>query len=233
LVATTLVSSCELATVTVASTASAVVVHSVLNPNVTTQIVLVERTLTGAVNVPDTPYNPNDPIVTGGGVPVSGALVELIDSTGKTAPGVEDRTITVNSRGTGVYRIALGGSGLSAVRLGMRYKLHIHTLEGEDVTAFTRVPAPEVTSSGALTRSFNRDQDTMIVQWTRAPKARTYAVRVESPFGPFFLFTDSTRFRLTGGLRNVFAGDLQRVFIPGFRQAPTTIRSPAPASSVE
>jgi hypothetical protein len=43
-------------------------------------------------------------------------------------------------------------------------------------------------------------------------------VRVESPFGPFFLFTDSTRFRLTGGLRNVFAGDLQRVFIPGFRQ---------------
>lgn len=192
--------------------------HSVLNPNVTTQIVLVERTLTGAVNVPDTPYNPNDPIVTGGGVPVSGALVELIDSTGKTAPGVEDRTITVNSRGTGVYRIALGGSGLSAVRLGMRYKLHIHTLEGEDVTAFTRVPAPEVTSSGALTRSFNRDQDTMIVQWTRAPKARTYAVRVESPFGPFFLFTDSTRFRLTGGLRNVFAGDLQRVFIPGFRQ---------------
>jgi len=218
LVATTLISSCELATVTVASTAPSVVVHSVLNPNVTTQIVLVERTLTGAVTIPDAAYNPNDPIVTGGGVPVSGALVELIDSTGKTAQGVEDRTITVNGRGTGLYRIALGGSGLSAVRLGMRYQLHVHTLQGEDVTAFTRVPAPEVTSSGALTRSFNRDQDTMIVQWTRAPKARTYAVRVESPFGPFFLFTDSTRFRLTGDLRNVFAGDLQRVFIPGFRQ---------------
>ena len=48
--------------------------------------------------------------------------------------------------------------------------------------------------------------------------ARSYAVRVESPFGPFFLFTDSTAIRLTGDLRNIFAGDLQRVFIPGFRQ---------------
>jgi hypothetical protein len=43
-------------------------------------------------------------------------------------------------------------------------------------------------------------------------------VRIESPFGPFFLFTDSLAFRLTGELRNLFAGDLQRVFVPGFRQ---------------
>ena len=50
------------------------------------------------------------------------------------------------------------------------------------------------------------------------PNARSYAVRIESPFGPFFLFTDSPAIRLTGDLRNLFAGELQRVFIPGFRQ---------------
>jgi hypothetical protein len=86
------------------------------------------------------------------------------------------------------------------------------------VTAFARIPAPEVTSSGGFTRTFNRDRDTLLAQWTRVQQARTYAVRVESPFGPFFLFTDSTRFRMTGDVRNLFAGDLQRVFIPGFRQ---------------
>ena len=98
-----------------------------------------------------------------------------------------------------------------------------------------------------MTRTLNRDHDALIAQWTRVPNARSYAVRVESPFGPFFLFTDSTAIRLTGDLRNLFAGDLQRVFIPGFRQdmivaavdrtstttiGRTTIRSPAPASSV-
>jgi len=218
LVATTLSSSCKIGEVTVSNTAPVIVVHSVLNPSVGAQLVLVERTLSGAITIPDTTFDPNDPIVTAGGVPVSGALVELIDSTGRSVRGVEDVTVRTDGRGAGVYRIATGFSGIPAIRLGMRYQLHVHTLEGEDVTAFTRVPAPEVTSSGALTRTFNRDRDTVNVQWSPTPKARTYAVRIESPFGPFFLFTDSTRFRLTGELRNLFAGDLQRVFIPGFRQ---------------
>jgi hypothetical protein len=69
-----------------------------------------------------------------------------------------------------------------------------------------------------LSRTFNRDHDAVFAQWNRAPGARAYAVRIESPFGPFFLFTDSTAIRLTGELRNLFAGDLQRVFVPGFRQ---------------
>jgi hypothetical protein len=215
LVATTLVASCELGTVIVPRTAPAIVVHSVLNPSATTQVVLVERSLSGAITIPDTSFDPSDPIVTAGGVPVSGALVELIDSTGKTVRGIEDKLASTTGRGAGVYRIALGSGSL---RLGMRYQLHIHSVEGEDVTAFTRVPAPEFTSTGGFTRTFNRDRDTLNVQWNRTPKTRTYAVRVESPFGPFFLFTDSTRFRMTGDVRNLFAGDLQRVLIPGFRQ---------------
>jgi hypothetical protein len=206
---------CSLGEVTVAKTSPAIVVHAVLNPSAAAQAVLVERTLSGAITIPDTSFDATDPIVSGGGIPVSGALVEIIDSTGKVVAGVEDRTLSTNGHGAGVYRVPLGTGSL---RLGARYQLHVHTLDGADVTAFSRIPAPEVTSSGGFTRTFNRDRDTLFVQWNRVPKARSYAVRVESPFGPFFLFTDSTRFRMTGDVRNLFAGDLQRVFIPGFRQ---------------
>jgi hypothetical protein len=217
LLAAALVSSCELDKVTVNKTTATVVVHGVLNANATTQVVLVERTLTGAVTIPeDVPFDGADPIVTGGGVPVSGATAEITDSTGRVFRGVEDKTLTgSNGKGAGVYRFPLGPP---ALRLGMRYQLHIRTAEGEDVTAFTRVPRPLVATLGGLTRTFNRDRDTLLVFWNRVANARSYAVRVESPFGPFFLFTDSSRFLMTGELRNLFAGDLQRVFIPGFRQ---------------
>jgi hypothetical protein len=41
---------------------------------------------------------------------------------------------------------------------------------------------------------------------------------VETPNGPWFLFSDSTRFALSGTLRNFFASDLPSVFYPGFEQ---------------
>jgi hypothetical protein len=206
--------SCELGTITVAKTQPSIVVHAVLNPSVSTQVILVERTLTGAIPVHDTTFNPNDPIVSDGGIPVSGARVEIIDSAGSVQSGVEDLKTLNNGQGAGVYRVPFPNS----LRLGMRYQLHIVTPQGEEVTAFTRVPFPEFASTGALTRTFNRDRDSIVVAWKRVPAARAYALRVESPFGPFFLFTDSLRFRLMGDLRNLFASDLQRVFIPGFRQ---------------
>jgi hypothetical protein len=210
------VSSCELGTVTVGKTTSTIVVHGVLNPSSGTQVVLVERTLSGAIEVPEVSFDPNDPIVTAGGIPVSGALAEIIDSTGRTFVGVEDRAVPANNgKGAGVYRFPLGGGLL---RLGTRYQLHVRTAEGEDVTAFTTVPAPQTTGTGSITRVFNRDHDTLVVQWTSARAARSYALRVETPFGPFFLFTDSLRVRITGELRNPFASELQRVLIPGFRQ---------------
>lgn len=206
--------SCELGTITVAKTRPTIVVHAVLNSSVSTQVILVERTLTGAIPVHDTTFNPNDPIVSDGGIPVTGARVEILDSAGVVQSAVEDLKVFNNGQGAGVYRVSFPGG----LRLGMRYRLHIVTPEGEEVTAFTRVPFPEFASTGALNRTFNRDRDSILVEWKRAPGARAYALRVESPFGPFFLFTDSLRFRLMGDLRNLFASDLQRVFIPGFRQ---------------
>ena len=205
---------CEIGTITVPKTTPSIVVHAVLNANATAQVILVERTLTGAIPVHDTTFNAADPIVSDGGIPITGARVEIIDSTGAVRPAVEDLSVSTNGTGAGVYRVVLPGG----VKLGARYQLHIVTPQGEEVTAFTRVPFPEFASTGALSRTFNRDHDSVVVQWRRAASARAYALRIESPFGPFFLFTDSLSFRMNGDLRNLFASDLPRVFVPGFRQ---------------
>ena len=206
--------SCELGTITVAKTTPSIVVHAVLNANLATQLILVERTLTGAIPIHDTTFSPSDPIVSDGGIPVSGATVAIVDSAGNVSPAIEDLTTSTNGQGAGVYRVTFSGG----LRLGARYQLRITTPQGEQVTAFTRVPFPEFASTGALNRTFNRDHDSIVVEWKRAKAARAYALRVESPFGPFFLFTDSLRFRMMGDLRNLFSEDLPRVFVPGFRQ---------------
>ena len=187
-----------------------------MNPSAGAQIVFLERTLTGSVHVSDPGFfNPSDPIASSGGIPISGALVEISDSSGTGTVGVEESTVQPNGEGRGVYVVPMPAG---AIRLGQRYKLHVHTQEGEDVTAFTRIPLPEVSSTGGLTRTFNRDHDTLNISWDASLKARAYAMRVESPYSPFFLFTDSLHVRLTGDLRNLFAGNLQHVLVPGFHQ---------------
>ena len=210
------VSACELETVAVPQSTPKVVVHAVLNPSAAEQIVFLERTLNGALNTGEHhTFNPNDPIETGGGVPIINALVEIIDSSGVVVKGSETPVPGATVNGPGVYHVPILGPTLT---LGARYKLHVHTLDGDDLTAFTRIPLPEVTTTGGLTRTLNRDHDTLNIAWDRAPRSRAYAMRVESPFGPFFLFTDSLHVRVTGDLRNLFAGNLQHVLIPGFHQ---------------
>jgi hypothetical protein len=210
------VTACDLGTVTVAETIPQVVVHATLNTNAAEQVVLVEHTLTGTITVPDTGFNPFDPITTGGGSPISGAHVQIIDPAGRSYAGVEDASLSgSNGKGAGVYRVPLNGSNLV---LGGQYRLRVETAAGDDVTATTRIPQPQIRSTGGLSRVLNRDHDTLDVRWTAAAGARTYAVRIESPYGPFFFFTDSTHFRVTGELRNPFSPDLERVLIPGFRQ---------------
>lgn len=206
---------CTFDKITVSQTVPSIVVHAVLNTGAPNQVVLVERTLTGTITVVDTNFNASDPIASAGGDPVSGAIVEIVDSTGAAVAGLEDRISRADHLGAGVYRVPIAGGSL---RYGARYQLRVRTSDSTLVTAFTRLPAPVATSSGGLTHVFNRDHDTLMVTWNQAPVARTYAVRIESPFSPFFLFTDSLHVRVTGALRNVFSADLQRVLIPGFRQ---------------
>ena len=212
---TLLASGCKFNEITIPQTAPAIVVHAVLNPTLLTQVVLVERTLTGSVAVNDSLFNPADPIVSDGGVAVNQAQVVLTDSTGKSATAIED--VTEDNRRTGVYRINLN----APLQPGERYTLRITTTDGQVVTGETRIPQPLATSTDALTRTFNRDTDTLTVTWNPAPLTRAYAVRVESPFGPYFLFTDSTRLRFVGDARNPFASNLEHLFIPGFRQQVT------------
>src|SRR5919106_1396832 len=93
-------------------------------------------------------------------------------------------------------------------------------MKRETLTAETSVPEGDP-AVAPTQRVFDRVQDTVLLEWPSAPGARSYFVRIESPFGPMSFFTDSTRVRLTGGLRNLNLQALPRVFMPGFPQAVT------------
>jgi hypothetical protein len=67
------------------------------------------------------------------------------------------------------------------------------------------------------TRFFNRDRDTLRFFWDPIPQTQRYVVRIESPWGPMFLFTEELEARLPGGMRNVFQENFPSVFLPGFQ----------------
>lgn len=209
-------SGCEIAAVTVAPPRATVVVHAVLNPDASEQVILVESALTGRVEINDTTrFDPLDPIRSAGGEPVSDASVRLYadeDSTGVAA--TETRRL---GRGTGRYVVSRAAL---PIRTGQRYRLRIRTPSGDSVSGETRVPLEGTGwSPGAVESSrLSRFTDTLRLTWSPSPDARTYAIRVETPNGPWFLFSDSTRFSLSGSLRNFFADGLPSVWYPGFVQ---------------
>jgi hypothetical protein len=94
----------------------------------------------------------------------------------------------------------------------------VRTPDGTVVTASTVVPDVTPFTPGSRLDPFDRDSDSLRLTWRAVRGARSYLLRVESPFGPFLLFSDSTHLTLPGSLRNYFASNLERVFIPGFRQ---------------
>jgi hypothetical protein len=214
-----IVSGCELSAVTVTPPAPQVVVHAVLNPDVDPQVILVESTLTGAIDVNDRlRFNPLDPIRTAGGTPISGADVRLL--TGTDTVGARAVETTVSGRGTGRYVVARAALD---VRPGGMYRLRVRTGQGSLVTGETRVPSSDaswVVGAGSVVQPVTlvRATDTLRLAWNATPDAATYAVRIETPDGPWFLFSDSTRFALPGSLRNFFARGLPSVWYPGFLQ---------------
>ncbi|MEP7000781.1 MAG: DUF4249 family protein [bacterium] len=197
---------------------SQVVVHSVLDGGTNQQEVLVERTLSGSLTINHSVrYDVNDPINTGGGVPVTKALVTISGPDG-VATGFEVQYAgKAVSYGAGRYVVPL------RPRPGARYALSVRASDGTLVTGSTIVPsiAPLIQLPGPPVVPFNRDRDTLALVWNPVPFARSYGFRTESPFGAFLLFTDTTRLTLSGDIRNVFAENLQRLFIPGFQQTYT------------
>ena len=197
-----------------------VVVHAVLDPGTLEQQEHVERSQSGAVAIVESPrFDSEDPINPGGGIPIGGAQVTISGPDG-TLTGFEARvTDRPASYSSGRYVVAFGAPGSSTpLRRGARYQLRVRTPDGGEVTGTTVVP--DITPVGAGTRVdvFNRDRDSVRITWRNVAGARSYLLRVESPFGAFLQFIDSTNVTLKGDLRNYFASSLQRVFIPGFRQ---------------
>jgi len=222
---------CEFGKTTVPEGRSRPVVHAVLNPSRRDQLVLVERTLTGRLTI-DTGvlFDRRDPIATGRGDPISGAEVVITSlETGDSAYAVEATTLSPQGRGRGVYLflndpqgadgpVAPVGRDVSLpVAPGARYRLRVRTPDGE-VTGEATVPAVRETDGRRRTDTLNVDRDTLVVAWDPAGAASRYSLRIETPYGPFFFFTDSVQFRLSGQLRNLFADRLPTVFVPGFRQ---------------
>lgn len=197
-----------------------VVVHAVLDPGTLEQQVLVERSLSGTVDIVESQrFDAEDPINTGGGIPIGGAEVTISGPDG-TLTGVEQPVEgRPPSYSSGRYLVLFGlGNPGTPLRRGARYQLRVRTPDGGDVTGTTVVPDINPVGTGTRVDVFNRDKDSVRITWPNVAGARSYLLRVESPFGAFLQFIDSTNVTLKGDVRNYFASSLQRVFIPGFRQ---------------
>lgn len=212
---------CDLGSATIPRTDPMLVIHAVLNPSDRQQFVLVEESLTGKQTVvSDGSYNPANPIVTGNGVPVTGALVELKDPDGLLMMGTE---VKINGAPTGIYSINLNaytdaGKPMQ-IKLGRRYELTV-TAQGMTASGSTLVPLGTL-PVGVPIVAFNRDHQSINLPIKDVALARAYWVRVEAPVSPFSVFTLDQEVAISGDARNVFTQDLLRVFFPGFLQTLT------------
>ena len=188
-----------------------------LSASAPSQVVLLERTRTGRVYVLAPPFDIADPVVSDDGIAESGAQMTLVLPNGSAITAVEDNLTRSDGKGQGIYRFSLPGG---ALQRNATYQLTVRTSHDEVLTATTSVPDgnPVMTpSAGAMDRGI----DTLRLSWPTSATAKSYFVRIETPFGPRSFFTDSTALRLPGMLRNVDVEELPHVFFPGFTQAIT------------
>jgi hypothetical protein len=217
---------CEFDEKTIGVSERQIVVHAVLDPLPATQVVLVEELLTGRVRVNEQTPDSADLIVSGGGVPISGARVVVTASSGDSAVAVEDVVSRGDGKGAGVYRFrnaqkTMGQPDFLLVSPGERYTLRVETPGGSVVTGSTLVPNTIPTSLNLSARPFNRDRDSLFLQWSAVQQAHRYAIRVDAPRGPLVVFVDSLEYLVSGTLRNFFSEGLPAAFVPGFRQTIT------------
>jgi hypothetical protein len=206
---------CEIEEVAIPRTQARVAMHGVLSATAPVQIVLLERTRNGSVNLSAPPFELEDPFGSDQGIAEPYATVTLTTPDGRTLLGFEDTS--PGGSGAGIYRFALPGDLLER---NAAYHLSVTTTLGEVLTAETSVPGGGAATFAAQS-DFDRVRDTIAVEWEPAPGARSYLVRIETPYGPRSFFTEATQVRLTGALRNIDVTSLPHVFIPGFPQAIT------------
>jgi hypothetical protein len=206
---------CDIEKIAIPRTEQRLALHGVLSATAATQVVLLERTRNGSVTTFAPPFDLESSIGGDPGIAESGAFMTITTPDGRVLVARED--IVGGPTGAGVYRFQLPGSTLQR---GASYRLAVRSLKGELLSAETSVPGG-TPASVAQSRVFDRAKDAMELEWTAVAGARSYFVRIETPFGPRSFFTDSTHVRLGGDLRNVDLEALPRVFIPGFPQTVT------------
>jgi len=182
------VSACEIEKVGIPATKSMVSLHGVLSASAPSQVVLLERTRNGTVRMFAPPFDLADPIISDEGVAESGAIVTLTTPDGETLTAVEDSRVRDDRKGEGIYRFSLPGSALIA---DGNYQLAVQTVGGEVLAAETSVPAG-VAVVDAQQATFDRSRDTAVFEWPKSPGARSYFVRIETPFGPRLRFQRSS-----------------------------------------
>ena len=210
-----LLAGCKIEEVAIPRTKSRLALHAVLSATAPNQVMLLERTRNGSVTIAGTPFELEGPFGSDQGIAEPGATATLVAPDGAVFIGRED--LNPGGTGAGVYRFPIPGVLLE--RLGT-YRLNVTTTAGESLTAETSVP-DAVAAAASEQGSFDRSADALSLAWPRAAGARSYFIRIETPFGPRSFFTADTAVRLTGELRNVDVSSLPHVFIPGFPQAVT------------
>lgn len=212
-----LVAGCEIDRTAIPRTDPQLALHGVLSATAPSQVVLLERTRSGRVYLVAPPFDLGDPVVSDQGIAESGAQMTIVGPDGTVYQGHEDNTTRSDGKGQGIYRFDIPGSQLQRNAM---YHLAVRTTKGELLSAETSVPGG-VAEAGATLGTMDRSRDTLTIGWPATPGARSYFVRIDTPFGPRTFFTESTQVRLPGLLRNTERDELPHVFFPGFAQAVT------------
>ena len=208
---------CEIDRTAIPQTTPQVALHGVLSATAPSQVVLLERTRSGRVYLVAPPFDVGDPVVSDVGIAESGAQMTIVAPDGTVYQAREDNTTRVDGKGQGIYRFSIPGAQLQR---NATYHLTVRTTKGEVLTAETSVPDGAAVV-GATSIVMDRSRDTLGLTWPATPGARSYFVRIDTPFGPRTFFTESTHVQLPGLLRNTERDELPHVFFPGFAQAVT------------
>jgi hypothetical protein len=172
---------CDTSVPTLPAPPTRLVVHAVLDPQAPTQVILLQESRAFQPGQPTSSFDPDDPIVSVGEVPVSNARVVLYAGNGDSAVAAEDRTSSPSGKGAGVYRIwsssivAPPASAVGAflpVHPGEHYRLRITSRFGvaEGTTLVPKSSGP-FESGGSGFWEFDPRYDSLRMRPTQAPAA--------------------------------------------------------------
>ena len=141
---------------------------SVLDPSGAEQTVLLMQTRPAVTDTTARNVNVNDPIVSAGEIPVSGARVVLYGPAGDSAVAIEDRVSRADHLGAGVYRLYSSGNAATLpagaylpVVAGARYTLQVQSSVGS-AQGSTLVPSND-RNLNVLARNVNMSRDTVLL----------------------------------------------------------------------